>query len=70
MQCRKHFSDIVKSANQLVSLLKSKGPDEAIDMTHALTCGTMDTIGRFAADTEVGTVASLFTADTNDLITV
>eukprot|EP00884_Botryococcus_braunii_P021100 jgi/Botrbrau1/7674/Bobra.0159s0116.1 len=66
---RKRFEDIKRSAPELLSLLKSKGPGTAVEITHALMCATLDTIGCFAANIEVGAVESLSKADKFHLIT-
>jgi hypothetical protein len=68
--CRKGFRDIRTSAMGLVEALKARGSEQPVEMTNALMCTTLDMIGAFGMQYDVGAINALASSDKNYLLEV
>jgi hypothetical protein len=54
----------------LVKVLTARGPERPVEITNALMCTTLDTIGAFGMQYNVGAVSSIARSDKNELLEV
>ena len=50
LSCRKGFHHVVHANNQLIEILKTRGPGTAVDIDNAASRITLDVIGRVGFD--------------------
>lgn len=62
--CRHGFQHVQQTVSQLIHILRSKGPDEVVDMDHAALRVTLDVIGQVGFGKDFGATKSLDATDT------
>jgi hypothetical protein len=67
---RQAYADVLATGKNLVDVLKRRGPAKPVEMSNALMCASIDSIGSFGFQHGFGCVESMRVSDRNYLVDV